>query len=99
MPLVKIAMDISNRVLTMALQCHYPCLLYQQQLLEGPSPLQLNYVSVSTATFLTLSCVAISFSSLDANKDNECLFSKPVKGSAINGDNAMTVVVVDFLFK
>ena len=92
-------MDISNRVLTMVLQCHYPHLLCQQQSLEGPSPLQSNHVSASTAAFLTLSCVAISFSSSDANKDNECLFSKPVEGSAIDGDDAMTVVVVDFLFE
>ena len=99
MPLVKIAMDISNRVLTMASQCHYPHLLRQQQLLEGPSPLQLNHVSASTAAFLTLSCVAISFSSSDANEDNECLFSKPVEGSAIDGDDTMMVVVVDFLFE
>ena len=99
MPLVKIAMDISNRVLTMALQCHYPCLLYQQQSLEGPSPLQLNYVSASTATFLTLSCVAISFSASDANEDDERLFPESVEESAIGGDDAMTVVVVDFLFE
>ena len=92
-------MDISNRVLAMALRCHYPHLLRQQQSLEGPSPLQSNHVSASTAAFLTLSCVAISFSSSDANEDNECLFSKPVEGSAIDGDDAMTVVVVDFLFK
>ena len=92
-------MDISNRVLAIVLRCHYPRLLCQQQLLEGPSPLQLNHVSASTAAFLTLSCVTISFSFSDANKDNECLFLKPVKGSAINSDDAMTVVVVDFLFE
>ena len=99
MLLVKIAMDISNQVLTMVLWCHYPCLLRQQESLEGPSPLQSNHVSASTAAFLTLSCVVISFSSSDTNKDNECLFSEPVEESAVDGDNAMTVVVVDFLFK
>ena len=92
-------MDISNQVLAMVLWYHYPRLLRQQQSLEGPSPLQSNHVSASTATFLTLSCVVISFSSSDANEDNECLFSKPVEGSAIDGDDAMTVVVVDFLFE